>query len=497
MDSAPDHSMCNMPFRSIYVLADGTVYPCCFSPNRLTPLADLNREDALRIWERGYAKLREQTLAGDPPEACRDCILGYINRVERPPARMVAAPVRATLPEGSVFSTPEREWLRLAAMLNPPWPAMVQIARTALDYGALRRLAPLHQLDGVVAWRLCDERMDGVAPNIVREDCQRYLDHLDGANASWWVQVGQFCDALENRRIEYVVHGGPVQYAPLSIEHFPRSWDAIDIEVRVDSEDEIDAIAEATGSRRHRWFPAWSTLTMPGGLEIGLGCELDPLTNDVGRSAYTIWDEPPLFVEILGRQMPIPSLPVHVLRMAGYHTWNNVVSEARRLPLWALARLAAWTQHEAWSWDAFSELLKQVNEAHGDLAPRNAWADRDLHRRDSHAWRALWLLGIADRVYGLLGGRSLASLVSPLDVVEPVPITIGERFDQPGKQFSTRACQWHWPGDEAMLFDYQLVEGYNERIQAGIWSDAGREPMKHYLAADGARRYELEEVRDA
>ena len=52
------------------------------------------------------------------------------------------------------FSAPEREFLRLSAMVEPNWDAMRRIATTALDYGALRHTALLHQLDGVIAWRL-------------------------------------------------------------------------------------------------------------------------------------------------------------------------------------------------------------------------------------------------------------------------------------------------------------------------------------------------------
>jgi hypothetical protein len=134
-----------------------------------------------------------------------------------------------------MFATPEREFLRLALSSTPDFSAMTAIAKTALDYGKLRQLAGLHQADGLIAWRLIAPELDGTVPNIVRDSCQRHLDHLDG-QAGKLTALGALSERLTGQGVRHAIMGGPMQYAPLGIGHWPRTWHHFHIYVEAPDE---------------------------------------------------------------------------------------------------------------------------------------------------------------------------------------------------------------------------------------------------------------------
>jgi len=344
-----------------------------------------------------------------------------------------------------IFSTPEREFLRLCAMVKPDWAAMAQIARTALDYGLLRRLSLLHQLDGVVAWRLLDDKLDGIVPEIVREDCRRYLDYLDGVNAPWWGEVTDFCATLERLGYRFIVNGGPSQYSPLGIKHFPRQWDDLDIVVDAWSEHEVEMIfAEAKGIAEPVETNFWS-IHLPGGAMISLVTCLPNVPHPDGIN-WTVWDRPIKRISVLGIELPMPDPTLYIAERA-YMTWCGVFESARRLPLWGLARLAAWMQDPTFSPEVLIEVLRSSPEVSD---------------------RAFWTLKIAKRVYDL----ALPDITAP----EPELRTIDRLMIDRKAQYEHHYLTWNWPGDEAMLFDHQLTEGMEARLRAGLWQQTGKPP---------------------
>ena len=370
-----------------------------------------------------------------------------------------------------IFSTPEREFLRLSAMSSPDWPAMITIARTALHYGELRRLALLHQLDGVVAWRLLDDRMDGVAPNIVRDDCQRQLDNLAWANGKWWAEAVDFCERLDAAGISYTMRGGPAQYACLGIPAWPRSWSDIDLFVPITSEAAVQKIAADMGGTYTRWFAAWWSVSLPS--ELRFDCEVCP-------NEEVSWD---MFagardVSVLGATQHIPSAEAWVAHWA-WNTWKTVSRHATPLPLWALARIKGVIDNASgWSWENFGALLRAniaTIVAHADMPA--SWRAEDVHERNVPAYYILQLLSIVDRVYGLFPPDiTIGTLIAPHELRTPPIITEGEYrvHDQP-YEMQFRLLEWGtWPGDEAFLFDYYERTGTQARLAAGLWRETGK-----------------------
>jgi len=265
-----------------------------------------------------------------------------VEHLARPGIAMPAAPAPSS---PAIFSTPEREWLRLSAVgPNPDWPALQRIARTALDYGKLRRLAGLHQLDGVVAWRLCDEHMDGVAPNIVREHCQGHLDWLN-ANRDLWLKSGApVFAALNASDLPWITAGGPVQYAPLALpdDVWPRVFDHFILHVPEEHHLEACRVMSSAGAVEEKRIPGHPfTKFHVEGFMLVLGRYADP------QPASEIWERSPqLFTDryqvvVQGTEMWTPS-PEWMVCWLANHTGESYGPNACPLPLWGLARVQNW-----------------------------------------------------------------------------------------------------------------------------------------------------------
>ena len=432
-----------MPFSGIYVLDDGSIYPCCFAPDKMPPLGNANTDDVERVWRVGMEALRRQMLAGKMADCCLNCTMSA-NHLAPLPAR--SAPARATSAsrEKWVFSTPEREFLRLCAMAKPDWPAMIAIARTALSYGELRGLAGLHQLDGVVAWRLLDERMDGVAPNIVRQDCQRYLDHLDG-QAGKLTALGALSERLTEQGVRYAIMGGPMQYAPLGIEHWPRTWHHFHIYADADSELALEEIAAGIDAHAVRVDADWWRCATAG-IEIELWAVLP------GELSMPWLDgdfETVATENVLGINLPRLSATRLFLHLAR-ETYGAVFEEATRLPLWGLARLSAWSDMPDFSWNDALGLLEKL-----DALPSRIGGP-------SPGRMIRWTLAAAARVCGL-------AYDGPADTAFSFA-SIGRLQTAGRRQHTYSVYEWAaYPGDEAFIFDQQRTDDLAARLTSGIW----------------------------
>jgi len=467
--SARAETYCTMPFVGIYVQEDGTIYPCCFAPGNMPPFGNANTDDVEQVWQQGMEGLRQRMLTGDMPGPCRNCTMSanHLQPLPQPAPPAIASPSGPvdTGRESWVFRVPEREFLRLCAMIDPDWASMRQIARTALDYGVLRRTALLHQLDGVVAWRLLDDRMDGIAPNIVRDDCQRYVDHLAGYNRPRWEEFARFEAAVERAGLPHVVKGGPAQYAPLGISGWPRSWADFDMYGTADSiapilSIAIEAGAESTQFEQYEWL-----LRLPGGACIDL--EVDLIERD--ESAFGMVEKSQV-CSILGCDIRIPAPEANVALM-GYATWSALTISAARLPLWGLARLAAWTTTPNFQRSVLSKMLCQSIEGYrGDPDWPESWRQQGVPQRNADGYYSLQTLLMADRAYGLNIG-DLGDLVSPHPVGDPLiltagPCTLQDRVSE--QPLPNRLYTWARElADEELLFD--MVEGIDARVAAGIW----------------------------
>ncbi|HUW09642.1 MAG TPA: hypothetical protein VM537_07910, partial [Anaerolineae bacterium] len=127
-----------------------------------------------------------------------------------------------------IFSTNEREFLRLAGLADPDWPELRRMGIEAMDWGLLRRMASGHQLGGVVAWRCADDRLDGICPEIVRENCRGYLSWLDFKGRTYAEQAKAAVAPLVTTGIPYIDVGSAPCYALLGMDHWPRTWTDMD-----------------------------------------------------------------------------------------------------------------------------------------------------------------------------------------------------------------------------------------------------------------------------
>lgn len=351
------------------------------------------------------------------------------------------------------FATPEREFLRLAALANPDWTALRHIARTALDYGALRDLALLHQLDGVIAWRLKSPELDGTVPNIVRDDCAGYLAWLHQANQPYCAAVVEVLTRLTEAGVEFAVLGGPWQYAPLGItDEWCREWQDIDIHVHADDPTVFaQARAAVSAHWRQQWEYWWACDYAPG-VRIEMG-EHDP-TSTTALLDICADTEPRVFA---GVAAPVPTAPGR-LAMTAIKLWQTAIVAQGRLSLWQLARIANepdWTACYRAIYDAWQS-PKDCSRYHSDPGvAQKLYGERPLH--------AYWALEVARRVYG--GDRPIDALPEPT-FYSMVDTRVGDAWpERDGDSLIRFECADS--GAEAMLFDRGPI-GFSARREAGI-----------------------------
>ena len=367
------------------------------------------------------------------------------------------------------FSTPEREWLRQAARVEPDWPAMTRIARTALDYGQLRHMALLHQLDGVVAWRLLDERMDGVVPNIVRDDCRQYLDWLNGVPRQHFADcLRPALAALDGAGITWVSTSGPIQYAPLGMfaTAWPREWN--DFDVLVPSAQYLEACRVLESVDGYHFAGKHGGDCEPiyradGGFEITLMGVPDD-AHDPNAETRPFYDSPglyadrlPIAVDDLTFWAPRPEWAVAVM---AFRTFVGYGNQAQPLPLWGLARLRNWREFAAeWVEDELATAIRNAAQVHYDLTPTYPSLNWGRH--------ILWTLEMASRVYGVPFPDGFDDLLkSPLYIPSAGGrVLVGDRREL------LSAYEVAADDDEALLFDASR-QNLDQRMSGGHWREA-------------------------
>jgi len=389
--------------------------------------------------------------------------------------------MRYGLPAASIFSTPEREFLRVAAIANPDWNLLRELGARVKDW---REVWSDGQLHGVMCWRILDPQMDGIVPEEVREECRGHLEWLEESNRVYHEDCEVFLGRLDSLNIPYVIMGGPPQYAYLGLNTWPRQWDDLDIlfpeALRVD----LGKIVEECN-------PVSIERSIPEGGYYAT-------TNKGTRfsiASYMPVDDYPWFGQTWGEELITTRTRVDFLGIPWWYlspemdvvsrsciSWWIMCDAGARLPLWSLARIANAAGTEGFAWEKVSATLRhdlEERERLGNLL----WEPRleksgtithggDLSDTNAPAQVSLWTLDLANRVYSFLPTR-VEDLISPYIRREPLIIT------QEAVRKATRTntddwrpylCEWvHWPGDEAFLFDCALIEGMRERVQAGIW----------------------------
>jgi len=374
-----------------------------------------------------------------------------------------------------VFQRDEQEFLRICAMAAPDWAALRGMATGQFNWDYLRTTALAHQLGGVVPWRLLDERMDGVAPNIVRDDCQQYLDYLDGAGAIWRAKAQVALAPLVAAGIPYVDVGSRPCYALLGMDHWPREWDDIDVYIP-----------------SARWYDAQAAL---GPATPGVGSYFIFERENPDDLKMEILSRPPEFdrfpeglsgwhrlfenartYTLCGGASPVPE-PELWLWVLARRTYDSISCMGAPLPLWALARLANVTALPGFSWE---KLLAHM---------------QDWHTRHIALRKVLEAMAKDEIPYHCQGDLFEASAPArmPLTVLawteEAYPGTVPESFfEQARAEFGSEwasiwgcrgpdtgpreriFCLWDQPPTlEEWLFDAYGIQDAEARIAAGWW----------------------------
>jgi len=160
--------------------------------------------------------------------------------------------MRYSPPAINVFSTPEREFLRIAATASPDWDRLRELGAQVKDWHFVWT-APPGQLDGVMCWRLLDPRMDGIVPEETREECRGHLAWLTSCQAVWQADVEAVLKLLNEAQVRYYCWGFPTGYASCGID--PEQWprDGRQLSVTIASEDYQGAFAMLEEAGRRGW----------------------------------------------------------------------------------------------------------------------------------------------------------------------------------------------------------------------------------------------------
>lgn len=374
-----------------------------------------------------------------------------------------------------MFSTQEREFLRLCTQAAPDWGMLRQLTYS-INYDILRSIALANQLDGVVAWRLLSAQLGASVPSAVKDISKADLCYLETQNISYWQQATTVQETLDILGIPYVVVGGPAQYAPLGMNAYPRLWTDIDIFIGVDQLAQQQVFCDLLDPIEVvRWRPSYWDIQLPGGIRLGLNNYLRP----EGHGG-PIWEvlRAPQIVEVMGHQLPIPDSALWLAYMAE-RTWDAVCGRGKKLTLWALARLALWWPHA--DQQALRKLLRERTIGNDWPRPTH-WKAVNKMRGHTAAYRALWFLAMTDRVYNVFHCPA-EDLVSPFARLDPPIICAEAAIYDPASTWLYYLCEWVNRDDEERIFE--MPEGLDNRLLSGYWQKLNVLPFSVSLGDSG------------
>jgi len=382
-----------------------------------------------------------------------------------------------------IFSTNEREFLRLAGLADPDWPELRRMGIEAMDWGYMRRMASGHQLGGVVAWRCVDERLDGICPEIVRENCRGYLSWLDFKGRQYVEQAKAAVAPLVTAGIPYIDVGSAPCYALLGMDHWPRTWQDMDAYIPTSRWYEAQAALKAEEFSARAPYLITARDTDSFALEV---LTRSPEWEKI-EDAFRGWQK--LFADvrtytICGMTSPVPS-PELWLWLLAECTYGTICWLGGALPVWALARLANIAGLPDFSWDTLLGRMREW-QPHRDEERRilAGIPDRPYHRRGelfeagSITRILLTVLGWAETVYpGTVPATFLkeaqaefGSGLAAIYVYRANDARYGPNIRKHSEAGETAWFTWDRPPTmEEWLFDNYGIQGYEARVAAGWW----------------------------
>jgi hypothetical protein len=268
--------------------------------------------------------------------------------------------------------------------------------------------------------------------------------------------------ALEAAGVVWVTNSGPVQYLPLGIPFWPRTWDDFDVFVPAEHHHQARRALEAAGFVFaglvcETLNPVYRLADGSGGLEIiGLPPEHPDLPGWAWHHRAEFYQDR-LLREVRGLPMWTPRAEWMVALMA-YRTYVSYCRQATPLPLWGLARLWAWRQWIGSDWDE-AEFVRAIR-----LALEVDWPKTRHLPNVTWGRGILFSLEIASRLYGSLVPTELAGLLEgPFRFLVSEP---GEGHRGVTEEIMEIAS---WPSDEDVLFDLGRGRSSQVKLERGHW----------------------------
>ena len=385
------------------------------------------------------------------------------------------------------FSNNEREILRLMAMATPDWDEMRRLGKEAMHWGKMRFDARCHQLEGVAAGRCVDERLDGICPEVVRNECFAELQRIDEYNQTWMKMTQDFITTLESRDIRYLVTGG-VTIGSLYGTKWTRPLNHLDVLVHPD-----DVKVATTAMEELGWEPPdLSFDDLPGVVRYGsakVNVRMLPRASDV-KHGCTPWHE--ASVEAAVRATLQGGVSAMVPRASDYFA-----SRARSLLLsyaWVpepltlnhVAKLYLLQQQNDFSWPDMWQAgyveFDAVGKHQSKAEAKRTKAELDLTKtppiigarypeRFSHARYIAWAIEMVGQVYPL-PEVVVSSARKILAEGDPFFLTLAPE-DEPAAWFPTPrrlVCTWgRVLTAEDLLFEDPPLASVAGRLAAGWW----------------------------
>lgn len=385
-----------------------------------------------------------------------------------------------------VFQRGEHEFLRLAALANPDWQALKDLAQGSLDWTYLREQALLHQLDGVVPWRCIAPELDGFVPELVQEESQGNLAHLDSARGAWVETASAVAERLREHNVTFYYWGFPTPYGLLGMD--PDTWPRAGTSLSFTSSPaDFDALVAALRSlaRVVVMGGIWvSEVRMPNGMVVHADCLAPPeaATDEYSFTYSDGWMHLARPKTVYGVELPILPAEAQIVRRA--FEINRAIESPTPLSLGELAHIANLiASTPAFDWDQALELLDQAARhtkavydhvaAQTDLetAPQLHRQMRELFLQGSMPRRIVWLWEMVDRIYDVFPAERLAAC---WELVGEGPLV----WRMNAEEVNLRSDVEHfkhvfarvdgWPDDEAALFDLRDRYSIDNRVEDGV-----------------------------
>lgn len=376
------------------------------------------------------------------------------------------------------FSSPEREWLRLAAMSSPDTPIMETLIGPHFDWPEVEHLALCHQLLGVLCHRLQpgDLRRDGV------------IGVLEENGNLWKGAAVPIMERLKAVGIPFILPGNlPCNGLYPGLSHWPKYSDDLDIAVPSSRYDDLQAALPELGlssiSVARLSMEVASVPQFPHFLQIMTFPRAHDLITREGCFGDPIFYEKIQHLPVGGLLLPVPHAEAWLVLHAACQ-YDALIWNAGPLSLGTLSRLHNIARSTSgFDWNQVLAIIRHfadITERRIEAGAKSGLAlpleeQPEVVRRQCISRAVPWLLKLADRIYPFIPAdfwADLDALISqhaPLALARVDEIVMGSDYKVP--EYLTY-CEWQALDVEHHLFEV-YGRGLAHHLEAGIWRPYG------------------------